>query len=131
MKALRMFQSDYNRWYSGEINEEKLNMTPQFQAVLLYCIANNVCKIGADSFSLLGRHIGQIEIYYSTDIGPGFKINHGVGSVIGARAKISAYIARTLADTSVPEQQNSRTSSPTTTLAVNFCLTTRKYSQSP
>ena len=33
-------------------------------------------------------HIGQIEIYYSTDIGPGFKINHGVGSVIGARAKI-------------------------------------------
>lgn len=83
MKALRMFQSDYNRWYSGEINEEKLNMTPQFQAVLLYCIANNVCKIGADSFSLLGRHIGQIEIYYSTDIGPGFKINHGVGSVIG------------------------------------------------
>lgn len=49
-------------------------MTPQFQAVLLYCIANNVCKIGADSFSLLGRHIGQIEIYYSTDIGPGFKL---------------------------------------------------------
>lgn len=85
-----MFQSDYNRWYSGEINEEKLNMTPQFQAVLLYCIANNVCKIGADSFSLLGRHIGQIEIYYSTDIGPGFKINHGVGSVIGARAKIGS-----------------------------------------
>ena len=90
MKALRMFQSVYNRWYSGEINEEKLNMTPQFQAVLLYCIANNVCKIGADSFSLLGRHIGQIEIYYSTDIGPGFKINHGVGSVIGARAKIGS-----------------------------------------
>ena len=80
-----MFQSDYNRWYSGEINEEKLNMTPQFQAVLLYCIANNVCKIGADSFSLLGRHIGQIEIYYSTDIGPGFKINHGVGSVIDSQ----------------------------------------------
>ena len=83
-----MFQSDYNRWYSGEINEEKLNMTPQFQAVLLYCIANNICKIGADSFSLLGRHIGQIEIYYSTDIGPGFKINHGVVCVLGDRAII-------------------------------------------
>ena len=31
------------------------------------------------------------------------------------KKKDAAYIARTLADTSVPEQQNSRTSSPTTT----------------
>ena len=35
------------------------------------------------------------------------------GSIDGVL--VSAYIARTLADTSVPEQQNSRTSSPTTT----------------
>lgn len=41
-----------------------------------------------DSFSLLARHIGQIEIFYSSDIGEGFKINHGVGTVIGARCKI-------------------------------------------
>lgn len=39
-------------------------------------------------YSLLGRIIGQIEIYYSSEIGEGFKINHGVGTVIGARAHI-------------------------------------------
>ena len=37
---------------------------------------------------MLGREIGQIEIYYSSVIGEGFKINHGVGTVIGARCKI-------------------------------------------
>ena len=41
-----------------------------------------------DAYSLLVRHIGQIEIFYSADIGKGFKINHGVGTVIGARCKI-------------------------------------------
>ena len=43
---------------------------------------------GKDAYSLLARHIGQIEIFYSADIGKGFKINHGVGTVIGARCKI-------------------------------------------
>lgn len=42
----------------------------------------------ADLYSLLGRVIGQIEIYYSSEIGEGFRINHGVGTVIGARAHI-------------------------------------------
>ena len=41
-----------------------------------------------DAYSLLARHIGQIELFYSADIGKGFKINHGVGTVIGARCKI-------------------------------------------
>lgn len=42
----------------------------------------------ADAFSLLGREIGQIEIYYSATIGKAFKINHGIGTVIGARCRI-------------------------------------------
>lgn len=42
----------------------------------------------ADEYSLLGRVLGQIEIFYSSFIDEGFKINHGVGSVIGARCKI-------------------------------------------
>lgn len=37
---------------------------------------------------MLGREIGQIEIFYSSTIGKAFKINHGVGTVIGARCKI-------------------------------------------
>ena len=41
-----------------------------------------------DAYSLLAWHIGQIEIFYSAEIGKGFKINHGLGTVIGARCKI-------------------------------------------
>lgn len=36
----------------------------------------------------MGRQIGLSEIYYSADIGTGLKINHGVGTVIGARCRI-------------------------------------------
>ena len=42
----------------------------------------------ADAYSILGRHIGQIELYYSAEIGKGLKINHGIGTVIGARCRI-------------------------------------------
>lgn len=42
----------------------------------------------ADAFSLLGRQIGQIELFYSSSIGQAFKINHGVGTVVGARCII-------------------------------------------
>ena len=87
--ALSKFQSDYNRWYEGVIDIKRLSLTPQLQTVLCYRIANNVYKNGvADLYSLLGRVIGQIEIYYSSEIGEGFRINHGVGTVIGARAHI-------------------------------------------
>lgn len=41
-----------------------------------------------DSYPLLARHIGHMEIYYSADIGKGLKINHGIGTIIGARCKI-------------------------------------------
>lgn len=41
-----------------------------------------------DAYSLLARHIGQIELFYSADIGEGLRINHGVGTVVGARCKI-------------------------------------------
>lgn len=41
-----------------------------------------------DALSLLGRQIGQIELFYSATIGKAFKINHGVGTVVGARCKL-------------------------------------------
>ena len=104
------FKDDYSRWYCGPILKEQLSITPQLIAILLYRIAHkcnllspssrniaaNLCnntnnlisKNIADYFSLLGREIGQIEIFYSSTIGKAFKINHGVGTVIGARCKI-------------------------------------------
>ena len=40
--ALDIFQSDYNRWYVGNIDFNKINITPQLQAVLCYRIAHNI-----------------------------------------------------------------------------------------
>lgn len=53
------------------------------------CLGNSEeAPFAKDEFFLLGRHIGQIEMYYSATIGSAFKINHGVGTVIGARCRI-------------------------------------------
>lgn len=102
-KSILQFQDDYNRWYPGIISTSKLLITPQLIAMILYRIAHNIRQLPprksnpnyqlfnsdtADNYSLLGRDIGQIEIFYSSQIGKGLKINHGVGSVIGARCTI-------------------------------------------
>lgn len=68
-------------------------MTPQLIAVLCYRISNlyhtnNIGGNSKDVISLIARAIGQIEIFYSSEIGKGLKINHGIGTVIGARVKI-------------------------------------------
>ncbi len=46
---------------------------------------NCTFKNDADLYALVGRNVGQMEIFYSSHIGRGLKINHGCGSVIGAR----------------------------------------------
>ncbi len=56
--------------------------------MLITCILTEGGGYLADVYSLLGRVLGQIEIFYSSFIDEGFKINHGVGSVIGARCRI-------------------------------------------
>jgi len=47
-----------------------------------------ILPYATDAYSILGRQVGQIEIYYSASIGRRFKINHGIGTVIGARCRI-------------------------------------------
>lgn len=91
-ESIVLFESDYRRWYPNHsyICVDNLRKTPQLIAMLLYRISRLLYIRGLDGggYSLLARHIGQIELFYSADIGLGFKINHGVGSVIGARCKI-------------------------------------------
>lgn len=101
-ESIRVFQSDYSRWYPNDrtINVYNIQYTPQLIAMLLYRISRNVYlsdlksnvyggSMGVkDAYSLLARHIGQIELFYSADIGEGLRINHGVGTVVGARCKI-------------------------------------------
>lgn len=91
--ALQLFQTDYNRWYDGLIDLDKVNLTPQLQVVLCYRISNEFYKqnspnMDKDIIALVGRSLGQCELYYSAHIGCGLKINHGIGLVVGARCYI-------------------------------------------
>lgn len=86
------FQKDYNRYYPGVIEVGKIKYYPGLLATLFYRISREVYLLGAENealeFSSLGFSLTSIEMYYSAEIGESFKMNHGVGTVIGAKTKI-------------------------------------------
>lgn len=92
--VLSVFKYDYERYFP---NEEKLISTKltsrlELIGILLYRFSNKFYLENriteADFCSLLGRFLSGFEIYYSATIGKGLKINHGLGTVIGARTVI-------------------------------------------
>ena len=92
--ALEVFIYDLKRYYPEEITilKDKIESRFELVGILLYRLAriyfiNNLIN-EANKFSLLGRLLSGFEIYYSSEIGKGLKINHGLGTVIGARVKI-------------------------------------------
>lgn len=96
-EALETFIHDYRRWYPSDeqIDLAKLILTPQLHGILTYRIASLWHKKDCSStikqqdiLSNIGRINSLSEIYYSATIGTGLKINHGIGTIIGARAKI-------------------------------------------
>lgn len=92
-EVLNVFQSDYNRYFPEKtIIREKLFSRIELIGILLYRVARNYFLRNDEKtalhFSNLGRVISGFEIFYSADIGKGLKINHGLGTVIGARCKI-------------------------------------------
>jgi serine O-acetyltransferase len=97
-EALIIFKSDYLRYFPEDtcIIIEKIRTQTELQGILLYRIArlyylrNN--KSVADRLSALGRFLSGFEIYYSANIGSGLKINHGLGTVIGARSIIGSNV---------------------------------------
>ena len=92
--SLTIFQSDFNRYFETEkeIQLELLLSRAELLGIFLYRISreyflrNN--ELSAQKYSLLGRFLSGIEIYYSANIGKGMKINHGIATVIGARTVI-------------------------------------------
>ena len=88
------FAHDYERYFnSTEMRFHKVKSRPELQAILLYRISRSLFLEGSaycDDFSLLGRFLSGIEIYYSATIGRGVKINHGLGTVVGARVIIGS-----------------------------------------
>lgn len=92
-KALSIFQYDYNRYFPDEIIlKEKLFTRVELIGILLYRIAREHFLLDNEKisshFSNLGRIISGFEIFYSAEVGKGIKINHGLGTVIGARCII-------------------------------------------
>ena len=94
---------DANTKYKGrmEISSEKellelVQVDPTVEAVLLYRLEREIFLNDPGSpllsflASLMHRRTGS-EIYYSTEIGKGFNIQHGFGIVIGPRYKIGDY----------------------------------------
>lgn len=91
--ALEIFQYDYQRYFGNQpIIINQLITRIELIGILLYRIAREFFLIDneeiANHYSNLGRIISGFEIYYSAEIGEGLKINHGLGTVIGARCKI-------------------------------------------
>lgn len=90
--VLKVFQYDFNRYFQGDITTELLFSRIELIGILLYRISRNYFLYGnegiANHFSNLGRLVSNFEIYYSANIGKGLKINHGLGTVIGARCSI-------------------------------------------
>lgn len=97
-EALQIFKQDYARWFPNDliIDINKLDLTPQLHAILTYRIARllylnpdiDSTSRQKDILSNLGRMHSLSELYYSADIGYGLKINHGIGTIIGARCKV-------------------------------------------
>lgn len=92
-EAIDVFQYDYNRYFPDkDIVKEKLFSRLELLGILLYRIARSYYVNNKEDVALhysnLGRIISGFEIFYSAEIGKGIKINHGLGTVIGARCKI-------------------------------------------
>jgi serine O-acetyltransferase len=92
-EALKVFKSDYQRYFvSTDLDSEQLLSRIELVGILLYRVARvyflNGNEVVAAKYSNLCRLISGFEIYYSAEIGSGLKINHGLGTVIGARSII-------------------------------------------
>lgn len=95
--VLSEFKYDYQRYFNEPVMcYDKLNSRIELIGILLYRLARyyylNNDEICAVKYGNLGRLISGFEIYYSAEIGRGLKINHGLGTVIGARSVLGQNI---------------------------------------
>jgi serine O-acetyltransferase len=92
--VLEIFTDDYRRYFPGaeKIEKSVLLSRHELVGILLYRIARyyflNGNEKAAAAYSNLATFLCGFEIYYSASIGRGLKINHGLGTVIGARSVI-------------------------------------------
>lgn len=95
--AQELFSSDYMMYYKNiPITKQNILNEPTLPGILCYRMARAFYEFGDEKSSLvlsnLGRFYSGFEIYYSAKIGHSFKINHGLGTVIGARSVLGDQI---------------------------------------
>ena len=93
VKILETFKQDYWRYYPNQpIETDKIFINLPLTGIFLHRISRafflDYQEKQARFYSNLIRLVSQMEIFYSADIGPGLKINHGLGLVIGAHCRI-------------------------------------------
>jgi serine O-acetyltransferase len=96
--SLAEFEPDLARWNWRLENPDKLFerllLAPTLQVVYFYRLSHALfvrnVKIIPDAIATLSRWMTGVEIYYSAKIGPGLKVIHGLGTVIGAESQIGS-----------------------------------------
>jgi len=98
LSAYQEFTVDLARWHL-EFDEpkqlfERLLLAPQLVATYLYrvsraCFLREVEQVPL-VIAALSKLLTGTEIYFSSEIGPGFKLIHGVGCVIGTGCKVGS-----------------------------------------
>jgi len=85
---LRVYPAEF--WESEERSFRALQTDAPLQAVLLYRVSHEIFRKDAadpllDFLAYLMRLRTGMEVYYSSEIGEGFRIMHGSGLVLGPR----------------------------------------------
>jgi serine acetyltransferase len=96
LRSLEDFTADLARWQL-QLDDpkdlfERLLLAPQLEATYFYRVSRACFLRGVERAPLviaaLSRLLTGTEIYFSAEIGPGLKLIHGLGSVIGTGCRI-------------------------------------------
>ena len=98
-KSLKDFRSDLARWNlafeSPKELFDHLLLAPNLQATYFYRASRSLHLMNVELIpsviATLSRLVTGMEIYYSTEIGPGLKVIHGAGSLVGAGCRIGSH----------------------------------------
>lgn len=95
-EALADFDEDYSRYYNEKVDLNKIKYYRGLLATFFYRISRHAYLNGKEPLALelstLSAYVTGIELFYSAEIGSGLRINHGVGTVVGARSKVGRQV---------------------------------------
>jgi serine O-acetyltransferase len=98
-EGFEAFQSDLERFRLRFENPsllfDHLRLAPNLQATYFYRVSHalwlrKITRV-PDVLAAVAKQLSGLEIYYSANIGPGLKVIHGVGTVIGAMCTVGSH----------------------------------------